>query len=250
MAKQRTASLLIIGNEILSGRTQDKNLNYIANRLKKIGVKFSEARVVPDIHDEIATAVNALREKYDYVFTTGGIGPTHDDITTESVAKAFGVKVIRSPEAQKMLEQHYAKREHELNDSRLRMADVPEGAELIPNPLTSAPGYKKDNVFVMAGIPSIMQVMFDSAVEYLETGSVIHSKTISCDLVEGDIAEELGVIQQKFDETEIGSYPFIHQGEFAVSVVVRGFEEEILNAVIKEVESMIRSKGGNKIEAP
>jgi len=237
---QKTASLLIIGNEILSGKTQDKNLNYIAKKLVELGIRFAEVRVVPDIDVEIIEAVNALRGKYDYVFTTGGIGPTHDDITTECISKAFGVNMICHPEAKNALVEYYDTRpDVELNESRLRMANTPEGADLIPNPLTSAPGYKKENVFVLAGIPKIMNVMFDFAIKYLETGKIMHSKTISIKAVEGDIAEELGKIQEEFPETEIGSYPFLHEGGFAVSVVIRSLDDSKIEEAHERVLSFV-----------
>ena len=248
MIKNKTASLLIIGNEILSGRTQDKNLNYIAKKLSDIGIDFSEARVVKDIHEEIASAVNDLRSKYDYVFTTGGIGPTHDDITTESIALAFGVQKIKHPDAVNALENYYNNKEAELNDARLRMAEIPEGAELIENPLTAAPGYKKDNVFVLAGIPSIMQLMFDFTLEKLDKGRKMFSRTISCDLIEGDIAKILGDIQESHEETEIGSYPFVHENKFAVSIVIRSFDESAIDVVSKKVKEFILNNNGNIIE--
>ena len=244
----KTAALLIIGNEILSGRTQDKNLNYIANKLNDIGIKFAEARVVLDIHEDISHAVNELRTKYDYLFTTGGIGPTHDDITTESVAAAFNLPVIRNEYAQKLLEDYYKDRDAELNEARLRMANTPEGAELIENPLTAAPGYKIDNVFVLAGIPNIMKMMFDYASQYLEGGSKMFSASVSCDLVEGDIAEKLSEIQQKYNNTEIGSYPFIKDGKYSVSAVVRSIDEKTVEVVAEEIREFILQKGGAIIE--
>lgn len=248
MKSQKTAALLIIGNEILSGRTQDKNLNYIANRLNELGIKFCEARVIPDIAEEIIEATNDLRKKYSYLFTTGGIGPTHDDITTENISKAFNVDMICHPEARKLLEEYYHDRQDDLNEARLRMANTPEGAELIPNPLTAAPGYKKDNVFVLAGVPSIMRVMFDFATKHLETGSIMHSESISCDLVEGDIAETLGKIQNEFPDTEIGSYPFTNNGTYAVSVVIRSFNEDSIKKSAEQIRELIKEKGGKEIE--
>lgn len=244
----KTASLLIIGNEILSGKTQDKNLNYIAKKLGNMGIVFSEVRVVPDIEKEIVFAVNELRKKYDYVFTTGGIGPTHDDITTECVSKAFGVKMICHPEARAKLEEYYKDRPGTLNESRLKMANTPEGATLIENPLTAAPGYKIENVFVFAGIPSIMQVMFDYASQFLEGGVKISSRTISCNLIEGDIAAPLTDIQNNYPQTEIGSYPFIHEGKYAVSLVVRTTDSNALNEAGDAIADMIKGKNGNIIE--
>lgn len=242
--KNKTTSLLIIGNEILSGKTQDKNLNYIAKKFVDMGIDFHEVRVVKDIENEIVEALNALRTKYDYVFTTGGIGPTHDDITLDAVAKAFGVAVVESPVARAKLEEYYTSRGSELNEARLKMAKFPEGAELIENPLTAAPGCKIGNVFVLAGIPSIMQVMFDYASQHLEKGRKIHSKTVSCNLVEGDLASKLGAIQENYSNTEIGSYPFIHQGKYAVSLVIRSIDEEAVSKAAAEIEKMIKNLGG------
>jgi molybdenum cofactor synthesis domain-containing protein len=247
MAKK--AAFLIIGNEILSGKTQDKNLNYIAKKLGALGIIMAEARVVPDIPAEIIFGINELRKKYDYVFTSGGIGPTHDDITTENVAKAFGVQVIRHPEAKRRLEEYYSNRpETTLNEARLRMADVPEGAVLIDNPITSAPGYKIENVFVFAGIPSIMQVMFDFASQFLEGGKPVVSETVSCNLIEGDIAAPLTEIQAKYNTIDIGSYPFIHQSKYAVSLVARGFDEVAVANAANEIREMIKARKGDFIE--
>jgi molybdenum cofactor synthesis domain-containing protein len=244
----KTASLLIIGNEILSGKTQDKNLNYIAKKLGNMGIRFAEVRVVPDIEAEIIFAVNQLRKKYDYLFTTGGIGPTHDDITTECISKAFGLKMICHPEARAKLEEYYKSRQDALNEARLRMANTPEGAVLIENPLTSAPGYKIENVFVLAGIPSIMQVMFDYASQFLEGGVKISSRSVSCNLVEGDIASPLTGIQNNFLQTEIGSYPFIREGKYAVTLVVRTTDIEAMNSAADEIVKMIKGKDGEIFE--
>jgi molybdenum cofactor synthesis domain-containing protein len=243
----KTASLLIVGNEILSGRTQDLNLNYIAKKLSDLGVDFEEARVVRDSHDQIASALNELREIYDYVFTTGGIGPTHDDITTEAVAKAFNVPVIENPKARSALEKYYENKDVELNEARLRMAQTPEGAVLIDNPMTSAPGYRMENVFVLAGIPKIMQVMFDCASEHLEVGKKIFSKSVSCNLVEGDIAKGLNDIQVKYPQIEIGSYPFIHDSKYAVSLVVRGYDTLDIDAAVLDIKEIISKLRGNII---
>jgi molybdenum cofactor synthesis domain-containing protein len=246
--KNKTASLLVIGNEILSGRTQDKNLNYIATKLVDMGIDFVESRVVRDVESEIVFALNELSRKYDYVFTTGGIGPTHDDITTESVAKAFGVKVILHPQAKQDLEEYYKAKNVEVNESRLKMATTPEGAELIPNPLTSAPGYRIGNVFVLAGIPSIMRVMFDYASQYLENGKKMLSETISCDLVEGDIAKSLDDIQNDNTDCEIGSYPFVRDGKYSVSVVIRSIDQSVIDKVADLVKNSIIQKKGNIID--
>jgi molybdenum cofactor synthesis domain-containing protein len=244
----KTASLLVIGNEILSGKTQDKNLNYIAKKLVGIGVVLVEVRIVRDIQAEIVTALNELRNKFDYVFTTGGIGPTHDDITIDAVAVAFGKKVVEHPLARAKLEEYYAQRGAELNEARLRMARFPENAELIDNPLTAAPGCKIENVFVLAGIPNIMQVMFDYASQFLQKGRKIHSKAIYCDLVEGNLAERLTDIQSNNNDTEIGSYPYVFQGKYAVSLVVRSTDKKAVETAAQQIEEMIKSLGGNFLE--
>ena len=246
--KNKTASLLIIGNEILSGKTQDKNLNYIAKKFVDMGIDFHEVRVVKDIENDIVEGLNTLRSKYDYVFTTGGIGPTHDDITVDAVAKAFCVAVVESPVARAKLEEYYTSRGSELNEARLKMAKFPEGAELVENPLTAAPGCKIGNVFVLAGIPSIMQVMFDYASQHLELGRKIHSKTISCNLVEGDLAAKLTTIQESYTNTEIGSYPYIHQGKYAVSLVIRSVDQEAVDIAASDIEKMIKQLGGEIIK--
>jgi molybdenum cofactor synthesis domain-containing protein len=247
MQKQKTAAMIIIGNEILSGRTQDKNLNYIAKKLASMGIIFAEARVVRDIEEDIVKTVNELRAKYDYIFTTGGIGPTHDDITSECISAAFGVKWVVHEEARQRLEEYYKNRGAELNDARLRMAKTPEGAELIDNPITSAPGYRIGNVFVLAGIPSIMQVMFDYASEQLDGGMPIVSETVSCDLVEGDIAADLEAIQKQFTGTDIGSYPFIYQGKYAAAFVIRSVDEKLVEGAKLAIENMVRTHKGNFI---
>lgn len=245
----KTASLLIIGNEILSGKTMDKNLNYIAKKFTNIGITFVEARVVRDIQDEIVEAVNELRKKFDYVFTTGGIGPTHDDITIEAVAKAFGVGVVEHPAARAKLEEYYKERGSDLNEARLRMAKFPEGAELIENPLTAAPGCKIENVFVLAGIPSIMQVMFDYASQYLKKGRKIYSETIYCDLIEGNLAAKLTEIQNNNGDTEIGSYPYVYKGKYAVSLVIRSVNKEAVHKAAQQIEKMVTDLGGKFLEA-
>lgn len=244
MKQNKQASLLIIGNEILSGRTVDKNLNFIAVKLAQIGVDFAEVRVVRDIHSEIVEAVQQLSSKYDYLFTTGGIGPTHDDITTESVAQAFDLPVVFHKDAVAALQEYYKDRQDDLNDARLKMAQVPEGAVLIKNPLTAAPGYKINNVFVLAGIPKIMQVMFESCLQYVKVGYQVKSSTIECNLVEGDIAEKLGEIDAKYENLDIGSYPFIKDSRYAVSLVIRSTDEDKILAAEADVRELVLSLGG------
>jgi molybdenum cofactor synthesis domain-containing protein len=237
-----TACVLIIGNEILSGRTQDDNLAYIAKGLAQAGVVLKEARVIPDIEAVIVRHVNELRAQYDYLFTTGGIGPTHDDITSECVAKAFGVKWTLHPEAHKIFLSLY--KPEDLNEARLRMAHTPEGASLIPNPVSRAPGFQMGNVYVMAGIPRVMQAMFDSVKPMLKGGPPVLSRTVGCDLPEGTIAKNLGAIQARFADIDIGSYPFYRRGSFGTSLVLRGRESQRLDAAAQEVAAMVRELGG------
>lgn len=237
-----TAGLLVIGNEILSGRTQDANIAYLGRRLNESGVRLIEVRVVSDIDTDIVAAVNALRARFDYVFTTGGIGPTHDDITAASIAKAFDVPLIQNPEARARLEGNY--RVGELNEARLRMANTPEGAALIDNPISVAPGFQIGNVFVMAGIPVIMQAMFESIVHRLAGGKPLLSRTLTVSLPEGKIAAGFGALQETYSDVEMGSYPFSRDGHFATRLVLRSAEEDRLAAAAAELEAMIAGLGG------
>lgn len=241
MSKSPTAALLIIGNEILSGRTQDANLNYLAKGLGELGIRFMEVRVVPDIEDMIVEAVNALRSRYTYVFTTGGIGPTHDDITASSIAKAFGVQIIRHPEAVKALEQFYA--HGELNEARLKMAEVPEGSVLIENSVSSAPGFRTENVYVLAGIPKIMQVMFEAAKPELERGILVQSRELSGPLSESKIAADLTTLQSKYPQTDIGSYPYSQDGQYWVSIVIRTEDGQALESAYRDLEALFAKHG-------
>jgi molybdenum cofactor synthesis domain-containing protein len=241
-----TACLVIIGNEILSGRTQDANLAYIAQGLNDVGVVLREVRVIPDIAETIIATVNEVRAKFDYVFTTGGIGPTHDDITSESVARAFGVPWTMHPEAYRMMVDHYLP--GEFNEARQRMAHTPEGATLIQNPVSRAPGFQMGNVFVMAGIPRVMQAMFDGVKDRLKGGAPILSRAVGCGLPEGTIAKALGEIQSRYPDLDIGSYPFQRLGQFGTSLVLRGRDAERLDAAAAEVAEMIRTLGGAPIE--
>jgi len=239
-----TAAVLVIGNEILSGRTQDTNLAYIAQGLAGVGVILKEARVIPDVCATIAATVNELRAQYDYVFTTGGIGPTHDDITAECVARAFGAKLVLNQEALKLFQAIF--KPEELNEARLRMCHTPEGAALIANPVSRAPGFQMGNVFVMAGIPRVMQAMFDSVKPNLKGGPAVLSRTVACELPEGAIAKGLGDIQTRYADIDIGSYPMFRRGGgFAVNLVLRGRDPARLDAATQEVAEMVRSLGGN-----
>jgi molybdenum cofactor synthesis domain-containing protein len=246
MTKIVTAAILVIGNEILSGRTKDANLNYLAAELTAIGVRLMEARVVADAPEAIIKAVNELRASYDHVFTTGGIGPTHDDITAECVAKAFGVPLIKDPRAVKLLTNHYG--EANLTEARLRMAHVPEGATLIDNPVSTAPGFQIGNVFVLAGVPAICRAMFDGLKGRLKTGDKVLSVTISGYVGEGVIAKGLGRLQDRHQQLEIGSYPFFRQGKFGASFVLRGTDEVALISAADELRQLIRTLGAEPIE--
>ena len=232
------AALIIIGNEILSGRTKDKNLAYLAEWLNEIGIQLYEVRVIRDDEKEIIDCVNLLRKKYDYVFTTGGIGPTHDDITTESVAKAFNVELETNPEALKILQSYY--KEGELNEARLKMTLLPKGAELVENPATKAPGFKMENVFVMAGIPSIMQGMLEGAKAFLKIGNKMTSKSIDVFMPESYVAEELSKMQDNYPEVEIGSYPFNKEGQFGTSLVMRSANLDTLERCASDVAEMVK----------
>jgi molybdenum cofactor synthesis domain-containing protein len=233
-----TAAVLVIGDEILSGRTKDKNIGYIAEYLTGIGVDLREVRVVADEEDAIVTAVNALRQCYTYVFTTGGIGPTHDDITADCVAKAFGVGIDVDARARAMLLQRIA--EKDLNEARLRMARIPAGADLIVNKVSSAPGFRIGNVFVMAGVPAIMQAMLDEVAPTLRTGAKMLSESVRADLREGDIGTELGNIARAHPAVLIGSYPFMDdRARPNTTVVVRARDPAALAAAKAAVEAML-----------
>ncbi len=242
-----TAAVLVIGNEILSGRTRDANLNYLAKALTEIGIRLMEARVVPDIEATIIANVNDLRGRYDYLFTTGGIGPTHDDITSASVAKAFGLDLVRSEDAVARLTRQYGGPEH-LTEARLRMAHVPEGAELIDNPVSAAPGFRIGNVHVLAGVPRICEAMFDGLKGQLQGGDRVYSVTVSAHVGEGIIAKDLGLLQDRYPDLDIGSYPFFRQGKYGASFVLRGTDRQRLEAAAAELRPIIRQLGAEPIE--
>jgi molybdenum cofactor synthesis domain-containing protein len=233
-----TAAVLLIGDEILSGRTKDANLGYIADYLTVLGIDLKEARVVSDEQADIVAALNALRARYTYVFTTGGIGPTHDDITADCVAAAFGVAIDHHREALKILRAHWAGRGIEENEARLRMARIPGTAELILNSVSKAPGFHIGNVFVMAGVPKIMQAMLDEVAPKLTGGAVMLSRTVPLDLGEGDVAKQLKEIQIAHQGVMIGSYPYERDGRFATNIVVRSRDEAAMNAAADEVETL------------
>ena len=236
-----TACVVIIGDEVLSGRTQDANLRYLGERLNGIGIRLAEARVIADDANAIVRTLNEVRAAFDYVFTTGGIGPTHDDITAAAVAKTFGVKLHRDPEALRLLTDHY--RPQDINEARLRMADVPEGATLISNPVSKAPGFRIGNVYVMAGVPRIMQAQFDGIAPSLKGGRPVRSHTISAHVSEGKIAIALGEIQARHPEVAIGSYPFVRDGRIGTSLVFRCVDAECIPPAAAELRTVLAELG-------
>jgi molybdenum cofactor synthesis domain-containing protein len=235
MSHSPTAAVLLIGNEVLSGRTKDKNLGFIADYLSALGIDLKEARVVADEASDIVAAVNALRVRYTYVFSTGGIGPTHDDITADCIAQAFGVGISHHPEAVTILTAYYIETGRELNEARMRMARIPEGASLVENPISKAPGFRLGNVFVMAGVPKIMQAMMDKIAPQLVKGEVVQARTVVFQGGEGDIAKPLKEIQDRFSDVTIGSYPFESPQGFATNLILRSRHSESLEKATGEV---------------
>lgn len=233
--KVYTAAVLVIGNEILSGRTLDKNTQYIAEKLVKQGVRLVEARVIPDNRDKIIETVNTLRAAVDYVFTTGGIGPTHDDITAECIAAAFDVALEDHAEAFEILRNHYP--EGEFTPSRQKMAKIPAGASLVPNPVSAAPGFVIGNVHVMAGVPKIMQAMMDHIAPSLAGGDVVLSETVSFDKPESEMAGILAELQDKYPDVEIGSYPNYRDGKPSLNVVLRSTDAGKLGVAVRELQA-------------
>ena len=227
-----TAGLVIIGDEILSGRTHDKNIAQIASWLQVQGIRLAEVRVVPDVMERIVEAVNALREGNDYLFTTGGIGPTHDDITVDAVAQALGVNVVVHPQARAILEKYYADKPGGLTDARLRMARVPEGADLIPNRMSGAPGIKIGNVHLMAGVPHITAGMLDALTGTLEGGAPLLSETVGCWTPESEVADILRQVEKAHEHCQIGSYPFFRDGRVGANFVVRSTSAQELKSCV------------------
>ncbi|HER27225.1 MAG TPA: competence/damage-inducible protein A [Rhodospirillales bacterium] len=244
----KTACLIIIGNEVLSGRTQDANLAYLGDGLNQVGVRLMEARVIPDLTDVIVATVNTCRIEFDYVFTTGGIGPTHDDITSAAIAKAFGLPLVRHPEALALMKKYYENNQLELNEQRLKMTEMAEGATLVGNPVSVAPGYKIDNVYVMAGVPRIMQAMFDGMKHTLVGGKPMISRSILARLGEGSIAKGLGDIQDRHPNVEIGSYPFFRDGKLGTSLVMRSTSTDAITAAAAEIKTLIRDLGVEPVD--
>ena len=244
--KRATASIIIIGNEILSGRTQDVNLAYIGKGLERLGIILAEVVVIPDVEEIIIDRVRAYSENYDYVFTTGGIGPTHDDITTVSIAKAFNVKLLRNPDAVACLERYYEP--GTLTEVRLKMADIPAGASLIDNPVSGAPGYQVKNVFVLAGVPEIMQAMFDSLTARLIGGPPILTSSVCTNLTESKLAEAMCNLQNDCKEVSIGSYPYFKRGKLGVNIVLRSTDQALLLRQTDLIIALINELGGEILE--
>jgi molybdenum cofactor synthesis domain-containing protein len=238
-----TAALVVIGDEILSGRTQDRNVAQIAVWLNAQGIRLAEVRVVADREDAIVEAVNSLRARNDYLFTTGGIGPTHDDITVDAIAAALGVPVIHHPAAVAILERHYARRGEQLTEARLRMARVPEGAELIENRMSGAPGIRIGNVFVMAGVPHITAGMLDWLTGKLEGGAPLVSRTIGCRVAESEVADLLREAEQAHVGVAIGSYPFFREGRVGANFVIRATDPALADACTADLTAALERAG-------
>ena len=240
-AETVSAAVLVIGDEILSGRTQDTNTAHIARFLGALGIDLCEARVVPDDQGEIVAALNALRARYTYVFTTGGIGPTHDDITADAIAAAFGVGIDYHPEALALLAARY--KPGEFNDMRKRMARIPDGASLIANSVSTAPGFQLGNVFVMAGVPMIMRAMLEELAPRLKRGALVHSATVEARIPEGRIAAALARIQREHKTVSVGSYPFYREDGTGAQFVVRGRDGAEVEAAAGEIEAAVKAEG-------
>jgi len=232
-----TAAMLVIGDEILSGRTRDSNMHHLAGKLSEKGVDLREVRMVPDEHEVIVEAVRALSGGHDHVFTSGGIGPTHDDITADCIAAAFGASIDVRDDARAILAAHYARAGTELNEARLRMARIPEGAALIDNPVSAAPGFSLQNVHVMAGVPSVFQAMVESVLPGLTGGAALISKTMRIDRGEGDIAGPLGALAQAYPDLSMGSYPFQKDGKYGAHIVIRGHDGVQVDAALTALEA-------------
>lgn len=247
MRGETDACLLVIGNEVLSGRTPDRNLNHVARRLAELGIELREARVLPDDEAMIAASVNETRARYRYVFTTGGIGPTHDDVTADSIAKAFGVGISHHPDAVAVMRANYPP--EMLNEARLRMARIPDGASLVKNPVSHAPGFRIGNVYVFAGVPAIMQAMFEEIAHELEGGPPAGSVTVSCFLGEGAVAERLREIAEEWrPAVEIGSYPFYRKERYGTSIVFRSRDPGALDAAAARFRAVVRDLGEEPVE--
>lgn len=245
-----TAAILVIGDEILSGRTREANLGYLATALTRVGINLAEARIVPDDHQMIVSSLNALRDSYDSVFTSGGIGPTHDDITADAVAAAFEVGIAVREDARAMLEAGYGARGESLNESRLRMARIPDGASLIVTSASSAPGFTLGNVHVLAGVPSIFAAMVDAVVPGLKSGLPVLSRELRFDTGEGRIAQPLSELALQFPAVSLGSYPFFAEGVHGTNIVVRGTDAELIEHVYSRLERLRTELGAVPAQAP
>jgi len=232
-----SAAIIVIGNEILSGRTKEANMLWLSSELKAMGIRLTECAIVRDDEPAIIAAVNRLRAQNDYVFTSGGIGPTHDDITSEAIARAFGTELIMHPQAEQLLRDYYPPEQQ--TEARMKMAKVPEGAELIANPVSIAPGFKMQNVYVMAGVPKIFQAMFQQIRLTLKTGAIAKSIALAAFVREGDIAAPLTALQEKYPEVEMGSYPFLKNERFGAQLVFTATNEESLNAAVNEAQQIL-----------
>lgn len=246
--RQWTAALAVIGDEILSGRTQDRNVAQVATWLNDQGIRLSEVRIVPDDHQRIVETVNALRSTHDYLFTTGGIGPTHDDITVDAIAAAFGVPIVVHPQARAILEDYYRDRPGGLNDARLRMARVPEGAELIPNPTSGAPGVRIGNVFIMAGVPYIAAAMLEALSGKLEGGRPMVSVTVGARTPESEVADLLRETEEAHPGVAIGSYPFFKNGLYGANFVIRSEDAELASETGDDLAQRLREAGYEPVE--
>ncbi|TCO73509.1 competence/damage-inducible protein A [Rhodovulum euryhalinum] len=233
-----TAAMLVIGDEILSGRTRDANMHFLAGELVKHGIRLAEVRIVPDIPGRIAEALNALRGGYDTVFTSGGIGPTHDDITADAVAAAFGVPIDVREDARALMAEYCDKMGRELKEARLRMARIPEGAKLIENPISAAPGFTIGNVHVMAGVPSIFQAMVAGVLPTLTGGDALLSQNLTVQRAEGDIAATLRTLADAFPDLSIGSYPFVRDGVYGTNIVIRGTNGARIDAAMAQLSAL------------
>ena len=244
-----TACVLVIGDEILSGRTQDANVAFFGQQLAAMGIRLKECRIIPDVPQVIVETLNAVRQTHTYVFTTGGIGPTHDDITTDCVAAAFGRKVVRHPAVEKALTAYYGDR---TNDARLRMANVPDGPDvaLIENHISVAPGYRIENVFVMAGVPSVARAMFEAVAPHLQKGAPVYSQSVDAHVREGDIAAALERIQNAHPGVSVGSYPFMRHDKLGTSIVARGTDKAAIASAIQQVGAVMRALGEDPVFGP
>ena len=244
-SKNPTAAIIVIADEVLSGRTKDKNIGWLAENLSAQGIQLGEARVIGDSRQVIIDTVQTVSAAYDLVFTSGGIGPTHDDITTEAIAAAFDVPVIKHPDAERRLLAHYANTDLEFNAARQKMADIPETATLIDNPLSAAPGFILNNVYVLPGVPKIMQAMFEGLRNSLPGGVAMTRITVQCSIGEGDIANILATVQAQYQGVSIGSYPWFIPGQFGTAVVVSGLDQSVAESAAKDVAAEVLLFGAN-----